>query len=1771
MAQLDALRLAENVHRRMVDFALDDNFVRDECLTDICRSIWGGPPDAGGLISDLWVEGAFPSKASEYSLDDLVREGSFDPDLRDVLDQPAAMPRDRKLYTHQLEAIEKAQSGTDGDRPSVVVTAGTGAGKTEAFLLPILDDLYRNPPDEKHGAKCIILYPMNALVNDQVDRLYEWLKDQNRVTLFHFTSETPEDRSRADQQGVPNWKSCRMRTRQQARGLDDSHGNKLDPDSRGPTPDIVITNYSMLEYMLCRPQDAVFFGPSLRTVVLDEAHLYTGTLAAEITLLLRRLMLRCGLDPKDILQIATSATLGTGDSNELREFAAQIFSKSPSLIHVIEGESTRAKMSDAVLPEVAPTADGIAQAEWMDGPAVVERSDGTQDLACIDSDACENLKGNLETLVSRDRLAGMDAGELRPAVILHEALSAAPLIHTIEDVLWDRKHVPLEELGVELFGTNSPQSTNAAAALLQLAASARLSFGSHPLVPHRLHVLTRPTDGLTVCLNDSCSAPDSRKLTSLGAVSAEYREVCEHCDSATLALYRCDNCGEWMLAGRETGGAFIAETFKTPDTQLMSVRRSPAAWDTVHIDPSTCEIRGSTSASAVPMNKHPECPNCEAPRDDIRPFSSGTPLTISLLAETLLSEMPEFPAAGQGSNTWLPAAGRRLLAFSDSRRESARLGLLLTNQHEQQLVRSAILHAIEESPISDADTLDYWRREIARLTEARNSSPNVNLRRILENQLRQAEAELSNLTAGGSVESWAEQLSKVDTLSQILDRPSSTTHRADTWKQLKWEDNSRAVKNQAKQLLAKEFATSTGQGDTLEALGLVEVTYPGIDSLTAPSEFIGTLPIESMRQTLSGNWPGLMASLCDTLRTNRAITLGDEFDDEHDFNGIPIGLWASATDDSGPRLTRFVGARPQQHRLRFVAEILRRCGFTDESLIEQKSKELLQACFDQLRDAAQSGKLSWVETDNRQVNGGSVPAIRLVFDRLGLRRPPNLFKCRTTGRVWNRNVLGCAPNPGSFGTLEAGPPEQLDSDPRVGRRRREYRESPIFEMGLWSEEHSAQLDPRENRRLQDLFKAGVRNILSATTTLELGIDIGGLNGVLMGNVPPGKANYLQRAGRAGRRADGSSVVATFARPRPFDREVFGRVGDYLSELLRKPVVFLDRERVVRRHLNSFLLNEFFSPATSQGWTGAMDAFGTMGAVCGVPRTPRWVRGESKPQLLAGERPSTSDAFLDFLAKVKSESESAHRPRVEALLRETAIADSPSADWADLIQYAADQFSTAVNEWRDEYMRLLDAWSASQDRRQVGALWYQLFALYDLTLIEALADRQFLPHYGFPIGVQKLRVITPDENQPGKIREEDTYRLQRDSLLALREYVPGSRLLAGGKLVTSHGLLKHWTGAEIDMYLGIRGQYTWCVNEHFYYWNTPDTDQDCPICGEAAEKTLTKFMFPRHGFSGAAWDPPKWSTNVEIVGESKTEARAFTYGAAANDDYFPVHDFGNIKGLSAFYKEDGELLVYNPGQNERGFAICLQCGYADSEREYGDGRMNLPRGFEYHARLTSPKPKPPRRLLPCWSSNTAPVIRNETLAAREVTDVLLIDFSGCLGRDMKDVALVTTLGHALQLAAARMLQLDSREIGVITTPAGDRGVGLGALLYDNVPGGAGHVRELLELGRGWLERARDVLYVNAAHDARCKSACLDCLLSFDTQAASSMGLLDRRRALQALDRLLGAGGVPDIASDPIDDSDGGGETLPKSSQQLNTEERLNRARSRRRDKGRNRRP
>ena len=1223
MFQLDAIALSQKVKQRLVNFALDDHFVRDSQLTEICRELWSGDPENGGLLSDLWIEGAFPAKTAYESIEDLVKQGCFDAELCRHLDKRGVIPKQRKLYLHQRDAILTAQSKYhDEVKPALVVTAGTGTGKTESFLLPLLNDLFTNHENSEPGVKCIILYPMNALVNDQVDRLYDWLQGQHTVTLFHFTSETQEDRSRADKEGVPLWDVCRMRTRREARGLETHDGKAIDisVSPRGLVPDIIITNYSMLEYMLSRPQDAIFFSNTLRTIVLDEAHLYTGTLAAEITLLLRRLLDRCERLPEHILQIATSATIGKDKDapGELENFAAQLFTKDRSIIKVIRGESTRISLPSEAPPENPPTANTIAERTWLTDKTIELNSSQNDTILATNAVMCQALARSLTLLVDEQVIKeAIRQSENKPAMLLYHALRFSPLLHRLETILWERKQLSLHNLVQFLWGFFDEDAKQATMLLLQMAAAARCSVSDYPLLPNRIHLLARPTDGLVVCLNSDCNGPDYLKLSSFGCVAEGLHDRCAYCQNATLSLYRCTNCGKWVVAGIKDNtsiGLKPVPSLRSPkNAQFLALEPYPNAMQ-INIDSETARYDGYGN-NKRPFYAIEVCPWCnDGDVENWKPFAQLPTLALSILTESVLTELPVYPAPYY---RWLPARGRRMLIFSDSRQGAARLGPRLTRQHEIQLVRAAMVACLKGSPVVDADLIELVQRDIANL-EQQLAQDNLSLpiRQHKARELERAFRQYTEYNVGGSLDHWTIALANIIVVQELMDVETSARHNAALWLQRPqdyWNENTRHVQDRArlKSLLAREFARPTQQQISLETLGLAEVTYPGLDALTLPDHLEGTLPTRVVRERIRTYWTAFLAALCDTLRTDGVISLGSDAEDKAYQFATFIGNWCAEEKELISRSVRFVGATAKQRRRAFASEVARKCDIPDSD-VDRYAQVLLRAAFQQLQ--ANAGKsLLWLETRQRQSkDGGEIWAIRIKFSGLGLRRPLTLYRSVTTGHIWLREVLGCAPET-NCNHLEQVDDEQLDNDTRIMRQRREFTSSPVFTIGLWAEEHSAQLSPKENRRLQDLFKYGMRNILSSTTTMELGIDIGGLNAVLMSNVPPGKANYLQRAGRAGRRADGSSIVVTFCHPHPFDREVFLHFGSYIARPLRSPNVFLDRKRIAIRHGQAFLLGNFFReiyPPNTH--VGAMRAFGDMGHFCGVSLPLKWERAAEKP-------------------------------------------------------------------------------------------------------------------------------------------------------------------------------------------------------------------------------------------------------------------------------------------------------------------------------------------------------------------------------------------------------------------------------------------------------------------------------------------------------------------------------------------------------------------------------
>ncbi|PWS37130.1 hypothetical protein DFH01_09690 [Falsiroseomonas bella] len=1707
--QIDAIRTRANIQERLVDSASANAYLRDPDLQARVRDIWLGADEDGGCASELFIEGIFPAREGEASVDKLVKDGLFSGDLRDQLGRSGRFPTGRDLYEHQRRAIELgAREGSP--RPVVVVRAGTGMGKTEAFLLPLLNDLHTRPrKDSSGGVRAIVLYPMNALVNDQVERLHGWLKGQSRCRLFHFTGETPEDKRAADGTNYPVFDESRLRTREEA---------------RANPPDVLVTNYSMLEYMLIRPQDAPFFGPDLSVFVLDEMHLYSGTLAAEIALLLRRVLLRCGRRPEDVLFLGASATLG----GDLGEFSAALFSRKPADVHVLQGAKKRPDLG-------APDDPGIPLTPATVPEPLPERPFLDEDGLVEDAEAARAVVAECAPLAGAGARAEA-AGQTHPARALAAVLSRAPVMRRVQDILWDASAagdiVPLARLSGQLWGKSGHAERAGTEKLLRLGARARWNADELPLFPHKIHFLVRSPITPMACVNPECTHGSAHRLPGAGPVLSGSREACPACSSQTLPLARCRSCGEWFLGAvhRTADNRYRPlrdwrdEEIDLEEEQAGETRTRlflrPCAPDAEGGSPyQLANGRRETVKPHAWLLAHDACPSCGDDKFGLVQLADDNGLGIA--AETMLASMPPWPGPDRA---WRPAEGRRLIAFNDTRQSAARLGPALTATHEVQMARAMIADRLREGAVNEARLNRLRRRErelVEELAEAQGAE-----REAIEYDLARCRGELSAALAGGKMEFWLDQLRRHPLVAQLFDREKGQVHQAGSWDQSAWDANTESVRRRLNAVLAREFAIPLPAGLGLETVGLAEIVYPGLEGMELPEALSGQLPSQEVREVLEAAWSGVLTGLCDTLRMNRCVTFGDE---EMDRSAafFPVGPWMSLSA-SGPYLFSFLPGRTgATRRTQFAAAVLRAAG-CNEAIAEAKVIPLLEAAFGQLVRAARDGTLPWLEVADRQVAGRtSAEAIRVSFFGLSLRAPLNVYRCPRTGNVWPRAVLGCAPIRGSQGGMESISQDEVDQHPRISRARRAYREEGAVRIGLWADEHSAQLASEENRRLQELFSKGARNVLSATTTMEVGIDIGGLCGVLMANMPPGLANYLQRGGRAGRRADGASIVCTFARRQPYDQAAFDDFQSFFRRELRRANVMLEREGIARRHLQALLLGEFFQairPPSERA--GAMDAFGRIGRFCGVavlPHAKDDMMGAvevQKPRALdaairrpepwwdVAAEPDLSREFLLFLDHVGRAG-----GRIAALGRSLVAGTGFEAavrDWANCLGGVTDRFGALIGDWRDDYERVVSAWTEESrsggrgQRPRMNALARQARELREVTVVEELGNRKFLPRYGFPIGLNTLLVNMDRE-------EGEKFKLQRDGFVAMSEYVPGSVIVVGGQYVRSQGVQRAF-GADKEDMVGVTLWRFECEDGHSQCLTVMEPpDRTCGVDGCTARvgRRPERLLVPRYGFATAASDPPSWYGQRHRVG-----AVELVINHSEGRQTLSEMDFGGMPGLRADFLENVELLAVNSGDEDRGFAICTACGYAEEEKvAEGQGAVDLPSAYTRHVPLFRSSGAP------CaGASGQAPPLRNVVFAARQFTDVVRFDFTAVAGVD--EVAL-TTLGHALALGAAEVLELDQREIRMAVDPLrGDRRV---VRVFDAVGHGSGHMAELFRRGGEWLEAARRVVWRSEAHDARCRTACITCVLSSVSQDDARNGRLDRRLALGVLDGSARHGG------------------------------------------------
>jgi ATP-dependent helicase YprA (DUF1998 family) len=574
-----------------------------------------------------------PPYLSGASAQQLIDAGTLSPRFARF---GARFPLARPLYSHQEESIRKIAAGRN-----VVVATGTGSGKTESFLLPILDAIQREATggEISAGVRALLLYPMNALANDQLKRLRQLLADTPEITFGRYTGDT---RERED--------DALAQFERQNPGVPRLPNELLSREAmRATPPHILLTNYAMLEYLLLRPADLELFAASeqngtWRFIVVDEAHVYDGATGAEVGFLLRRLRERVAR-ARTVQCIATSATVGTDHARAAR-FASDLFGVS------FEHDAAVAGHQDVVTAK----RDVIEQRDALGDPDLIK---AVQRLASEQPRTLDELVTLLGPSVPDraalvDLIAGANEGptdESRKRLDAKYHLFARATEGAFTCLTDSGPHVAL---------VRREQCVECAGAMFEFAAC-RNCGGTY------LHGSERTEDGEHWFTPKSGATERVTWLSLEPAPPEQYDEDEVNlapdapAQESTSLVRLCPRCG-WMTA-----------------KDASTCRHA------------SCAGQPLVRAQRIRATRPGKCLHCGSARPNVvRRFESGNNAAVGVLTSALYEELPPAVAADEAE---LPGGGRKLLVFSDSRQQAAFFAPFVEDSHSRFIRRRLVLEA----------------------------------------------------------------------------------------------------------------------------------------------------------------------------------------------------------------------------------------------------------------------------------------------------------------------------------------------------------------------------------------------------------------------------------------------------------------------------------------------------------------------------------------------------------------------------------------------------------------------------------------------------------------------------------------------------------------------------------------------------------------------------------------------------------------------------------------------------------------------------------------------------------------------------------------------------------------------------------------------------------------------------------------------------------------------------------------------------------------------
>lgn len=1514
--------------------------------------------------------------------------------------QTEGLPLDRPLYVHQEQAIRK----TTADQRNLVVATGTGSGKTESFLVPILNHLVRQKEKKGQltpGVRALLLYPMNALANDQLKRLRALLQNYPHITFGRYTGETKTGQREAEEHFRRNHPT------------EPRLSNELlsREEMRSTPPHLLLTNYAMLEYLLLRPEDCNFFDGShaggWRFLVLDEAHTYNGAAGIEMAMLLRRLKDRVTLTRPNRLQcIATSATLGRGreDFSAVACFATQLFGER------FEWQDTTSERQDVVEATRVPL-ETLGQRWGKPDPRLY--AEWNSILA-----ASRDSASSIESMVESGKRLGIPVAVLETAkqescqadeqegirTFLYWVLRGDEYLYTLRGRLTEQPYL-LSRIAADILGENAQES---AVGLVELAVQAKAHKENLPLLPARYHLFVRALEGGYVSL-----MPQPRFFLDRQGTVKEAGETWRAFEAAS-----CRRCGVLYLVGktvtqflqhpptiseenREDVEFYLLLEQSDPTPLLADDDEDVAAGEEQQEEKEIFDLCGRCGAidraeallsscrctqdeqQHYQLQKVPSrdrqvnhCPACGTrSRGLVLRFLTGQDAATSVLATALYQEIPsaresvtaekqveeqdEWESPPPSPSPLLPSEERKkLLVFSDSRQDAAFFACYLDRTYGQFLRRRLIVRTLEQHP--EALT-NRWR-----------------IQDVVDSVRRTAE-ELGVFPARWSAQ---EQINAV-------------------WKWLLLE------------LLALD------RRNNLEGLGILGFR------LVRPPAWSPPRPLLKPPWELSPDeaWE-LYALLLSSFRLQGAVSFPDGVDPT-DEAFAPRNQKHYFRDNTSVSQKHILSWNSPAHgKMNRRLDLLKKLLAITGGVADLKKalggiwRNLCSAFADYLRQDQVRGQ-------------GTVFRLRHEFYEIVLNLPQVAaavpwWRCKRCGNISLHNLRDICPTYGCDGVLESCDPAADFAD---NHYRRLYLELKPIRMTV--EEHTAQLTGLAAAELQDKFVRGEVNTLSCSTTFELGVDVGELEAVLLRNVPPETANYIQRAGRAGRRADATAFSLTFCQRRSHDLAYFQEPERILSGRVHPPYFELRNEKIIRRHANAVALGMFFQHYP--------EFFGSVEAFFFQPDSA----GPEQLQAFLEQRPPPLRGALQRI--------------VPAELQDTL--DIEGWGWVgELFDQQQGRFSLATEEVRNtvaslEAMRQeLVAASKPSDH-----ILHAINTIQKRNLIEYLANRNILPKYGFPVDVVELEILHHGE-------AAQRLELQRDLRIAIAEYAPESEVVAGGRLWKSSGLKR------LPQLAWPRYQYAICEECGRYesvLAGAGDLPSHCRACGNGLNRTGS-FIEPKFGFQIRSEEP-------KAPGESRPErsysSRVYFAGSGQDKTFSWERNGIFIKGS---YARHGRLAVVN----RAGFKMCSRCGFAL--------RVS-------HA--------PPNRHQTAWRKPCTGTLRFSDLGHEFLSDILDLRIQGNTNVHYKEDFWFSLLYALLEGVSATLSVRREDFDGCLYRYTG-RNMAPALVLFDDVPGGAGHVRRAGEHLGEVLRAARDRV------DGRCgcggglggpgDTSCYGCLRNYRNQ-------------------------------------------------------------------------